>query len=296
MSYKHRIMGWEPSDLETYAEVYHEYGGSINTSPDVVRYFLGDNKLKFKFWQLRKENEIVAAYFMVNEKTLGLNIWRDYPVSFDEIIIPVAPDQKLWLPDKTNRLSWVLKSNIINSSFSFREKRKICLIKDSFSSKTTKKRKGEVKRFFDMGGESYPLKEMSPTDLADLYIYLFKLRFADKVKCYERDKLVALLSALKHMVFGNALFFKGSPCAIDLMLGTESKKMFYFDVPNGGVDPRLSDLSPGSLLMWLNICDARNLCQSQAKKMFFSIGAYEKNWEYKLRWADTFKIGKILMF
>jgi hypothetical protein len=28
--------------------------------------------------------------------------------------------------------------------------------------------------------------------------------------------------------------------------------------------------------------------------MVFSIGLYEKEWDYKLRWADTAKTGKIM--
>lgn len=296
MGFKHWLMGWEHSDFDTYKEVFQEYGGSINTNPDVVEFFMRHSTLKFRFWHYRQDHCITAAFFLVDDKTLGLNVWRDYPISFDEIIIPVAPQQKVWLPNRTNRLSSALKRNVVNASFLFREKRKICLVKENFSAKTIKKRKGELKKFLSTGGQIYRLADLSPREIAELYVRLFKLRFTDTVSCYDVDKMTTLLSEINHMVYGNVLFFNGLPCSIDLMLAASSKQSLYFDVPNGGLDPQFSHLSPGSMVMWANICDARRLSQQQEKKMTFSIGSYEKNWDYKLRWANTIRTGNVLIF
>ncbi|MCT4737242.1 Mig-14 family protein [Raoultella ornithinolytica] len=294
MGFKHQLLGWERSSFDTYTEVFQEYGGSINTSPEMVEFFMRRHALKFRFWHYQQEEGIIAAYFLAEDKTMGLNVWRDYPLSFDEIIIPVSPQKKVWLPDSTNRLSSVLKANVVNASFALRRKRKICHIKDNFSAKTIKKRKGELKKFLSMGGECHSLTDLSAREIAELYVRLFKLRFADTIRCYDVDKLTILLSEVNHMVYGNVLFFNNTPCSIDLMLGAESKRNLYFDVPNGGIDPKFSYLSPGSLVMWANICVARSLSQQREKKMTFSIGSYEKNWDYKLRWADTYRTGKVL--
>lgn len=296
MGFKHRLMGWERSDIDTYAKVFWEYGGCVNTSPDVVKFFMQHSALKFEFWHFRQDYEITAAYFLVEDKFLGLNVWRDYPISFDEVIIPIDSQQKVWLPDRTNRLSYALKNNIVNASFLFREKRQVCLIKDTFSTKTMKKRVGELNRFLKAGGQIYRLSDLSPREVAELYVHLFKLRFTDTVSCYDVDKMTALLSQIRHMVHGNVLFLNELPCSIDLMLIAESKRNLYIDVPNGGLDPQFSHLSPGSMVMWANICDARKLSQQKEKKMTFSIGSYNKNWDYKLRWANTIPTGKVLMF
>lgn len=48
------------------------------------------------------------------------------------------------------------------------------------------------------------------------------------------------------------------------------------------------NLSPGSILMWLNVNNAKSYCQAKNKKFIFSIGALRPEWEYKLRWADPF--------
>ncbi|EKY3917385.1 GNAT family N-acetyltransferase [Enterobacter hormaechei] len=296
MGIRHRLFGWESSDFNVYQDTFRKYGGSINTHPDVVRFFMGNSKSTFRFWHYKRNGEVIAAYFDDGSKNVGLNIWREYPVSYDEIVIPVAPGQKVVFPQKTNRLSSVHCGSILNANYSLRQKRKICLVRESFSAKTARKRNSELRKFLSTGGEIYKLNGMPAQDIADLYVHLFKLRFAGDVRCYDKNRIEEMLSALPHMVFGNALFYKGAPCAIDLVLCGENEDNFYFDVPNGGLDPAFKEFSPGSLLMWKNISDARELCESLNKKMVYSIGLYEKNWSYKLMWADAYPTGKALMF
>ncbi|WP_449544563.1 Mig-14 family protein [Lelliottia amnigena] len=294
MSLKHFISGWTPCRFDDYAETYQTFGGSINMHPDIVEFFMRKGQTAFSFWQKRNNDGVCGAYFVTDKNEIGLNVWRDYPVSFDEVLLPVSAEQKIWLPDRTNRLSSRHRDNIRNSSFFYRTKRSICRVKESFSTKTIKKRNGELRKFIGLGGQCYRLSEMSPKEIARLYVLLFKLRFADSVRCYEENKIEELLSAVPHLIFGNVLFFDNTPCAIDLVLCANSNSMAYFDVPNGGVDPKFSAFSPGSMLMWANITDARDLCTLQQKEMVFSIGLYEKEWDYKLRWADTAKTGKIM--
>lgn len=294
MSLKHSISGWEPCSYDVYAETYQRFGGSINMHPDIVAFFIKKGESRFSFWQYRKDGEVKAAYFVVNDDVIGLNVWREYPISFDEVLFPISSEQRVWLPNRTNRLSSRHRQNVCNSIFFHTTKRKICRVKASFSGKTIKKRNGELKKFMDMGGKCYRLSDMSPKDIAELYVRLFKLRFADSVRCYDEVRIADLLSSVPHLVFGNVLFHAETPCAIDLMFGASSNSMVYFDVPNGGVDPRYAAFSPGSMLMWSNISDARKLCANEKKEMIFSIGLYEKEWSYKLRWAEAISTGKII--
>ncbi|MFH5069598.1 Mig-14 family protein [Enterobacter cloacae complex sp. 2024EL-00215] len=294
MSLKHSISGWKPCSYDVYAETYNKFGGSINMHPQIVEFFMKKGQREFSFWQYCSDGEVSAAYFTVDNKEVGLNVWREYPVSFDEVMLPVSTEQKIWLPDKTNRLSARHRGNIRNSTFFYRSKRRICRVKTSFSGKTIKKRNGELRKFLGMGGKCYRLSDMSPREIACLYVRLFKLRFADTVRCYDENKIEELLSSVPHLIFGNVLFYADTPCAIDLVLSASSNNMVYLDVPNGGVDPRYSAFSPGSMLMWANISDALKLCTTQEKEMMFSIGLYEKEWDYKLRWADTEKTGKVI--
>ena len=47
--------------------------------------------------------------------------------------------------------------------------------------------------------------------------------------------------------------------------------------------------------MWKNIVDAREVCRNENKVMQFSIGLYDKKWDYKLLWAETQPTGKSLV-
>ncbi|EHP1067913.1 antimicrobial resistance protein Mig-14, partial [Escherichia coli] len=52
--------------------------------------------------------------------------------------------------------------------------------------------------------------------------------------------------------------------------------------------------SPGSILMWLNIEQAREYSIYNQKKMFFSMGALTDEWKYKLLWTTPHTVGKSL--
>ncbi|EKH3150382.1 hypothetical protein O7N81_004404, partial [Salmonella enterica] len=52
--------------------------------------------------------------------------------------------------------------------------------------------------------------------------------------------------------------FPGSTCAFDIVLKSESQMNVYFDVSNGAIKNEFRPLSPGSILMWLNISRARH--------------------------------------
>ena len=98
------------------------------------------------------------------------------------------------------------------------------------------------------------------------------------------------------MMFGYVLFWNNKPCAIDIVLKSESSCNVYYDVPNGAIlnDDSCMKLSPGSVLMWSNINKARKYCYENNKKMIYSIGAFRPEWKYKLLWSTPFKIGKCL--
>ncbi|HBW3328339.1 TPA: Mig-14 family protein [Klebsiella pneumoniae] len=294
MSLSKYLFGWRKSSLETYAIAYKKYGGSVNLHPDIIAFLMRRKKTTIDFWHYEAEGDVVAAYFKVNKKDIGCNLWREYPLSYDEVKIPIKECMKVWLPERCNRLSPYNANNIINTLNQYSEKRRICYAKDSFSNKTKKKRLGEKKRFIDNGGEIYELNNLSNNELAEIYVRLFKMRFGDKVQCYNKNKIADMASELNHLIYGTVLFFNREPCAIDLVWRAESDKTIYFDVPNGGVNPKYLDYSPGSIVMWENINNAKTECIIKSKEMCFSIGLYENNWDYKLRWAEPKSLGKVL--
>lgn len=286
------MYGWRESDAATYRKCYQQYGGSINMHPDVLDFVIERTGQSIRYFQREDQNEVIGGYAVIDEKHVGAKIWDKYPISYDDVLFPVAERCRAMFPERCNRISPTLKNNLLNINYKIARKGTVCIVKDSFSSKTEKNRRNEFRRFVDAGGVCIDQAAFCASELADLYVTLFNARFAGEIRCHDKADLADSFERLRHLIFGNVLFIKDKPCAIDLVYCAESEKMIYFDVPNGGVDPSWSHLSPGSLLMWKNIQAARSHCDKKQKKMIFSIGALEEKWAYKLRWANVQKTGK----
>ncbi|HAZ3689760.1 TPA: antimicrobial resistance protein Mig-14, partial [Escherichia coli] len=126
-------------------------------------------------------------------------------------------------------------------------KKQNCIIKEEFSTKFEKTRRNEVQRFIRNGGEIKCIEELSDSEIARLYISLFQSRFGNVLPCYKYDDLLRFVSYLRKMIFGYVLFWNNKPCAIDIVLKSESSCNVYYDVPNGAIlnDDGCMKLSPG---------------------------------------------------
>lgn len=102
---KRILTRWQPSSFSLYREVFTQYGGSINMHPDIVDYFMKRYNWHFKFFHYKEDDKIKGAYFICNDQNIGILTRRTFPLSSDEILIPMAPDLRCFLPDRTNRLS-----------------------------------------------------------------------------------------------------------------------------------------------------------------------------------------------
>lgn len=291
-----KIFGWECSSFDIYQQSYYKFGGSVNTHPKILQYLLDKRICKIDFYHYKEKGAVQGCFFEISNK-IGVDLWRTYPITSDEIILPVNINKKIFLPGRSNKISSAHSNHFYNTIFTkFRPKKKfICLAKDDFSKKSHKNRRNEFNKFIKEGGAVKNVNELQPEQLANIYVLLFKKRFQDNVKCYSKEILIDFFTYFKDMIFGYVLFIDGSlPCAYDFILKAESDKWIYFDVPNGGVDPDYSHLSVGSILMWLNINEADKLCNDKNKKRLFSIGLYDPKWDYKTRWCNKVPVGKTI--
>ncbi len=291
---RRRLSGWARSDLATYRQAYQQYGGGVNTHPDVVSFIMQSSGLEVDFWACWRAGILTGAYFTTARGQGGMNVWRQWPVTYDELLFPLSPQHRFWLPVHSNRLAWEHQSQVWNATYRLFRKVRNCRVKSHFGAKHEKTRRNEVSRFMRRGGASRPVADLSTDELARVFVTLFAKRFGEAVNGYEEGRLRSMLTALRPLLFGHVLYLHGEPCAYDLIFMTESPAWLYFDAPNGGVDPAHASLSVGSVLMWLNICAARSLCQQRGKAMKFSLGHYSEDWDYKLRWAEPLRLGKTL--
>ncbi|MBA2149845.1 antimicrobial resistance protein Mig-14, partial [Salmonella enterica subsp. houtenae serovar 45:g,z51:-] len=220
---KRIITHWETSSFSTYRDTFEQYGGSVNMHPDVVEYFMKHHNWKFSFFHYKKYGEIKGAYFVCNNQNIGILMRRTFPLSSDEVLIPLDPELRCFLPERTNKLSVYHRSQIINATWRLARKKQNCLIKDSFSSKFGKNRRNEYQKFLRNGGSVKSLDEFSGDELAQIYQSLFRSRFGDTLPCYPSDNLIDFFSHLRHLLYGCVLYVENAPCAFDIVLKAESR-------------------------------------------------------------------------
>lgn len=152
-NFKNSLFGWETSDLITYREVHALFGGCINTHPDVLEFLINKGE-DIHFFHYKSKGNLLGALFLNNKKEIGVDVWRKYPISFDEIILPLSKQAKFFIPNRCKRLSPVNANSVRNISFGIFSKKNVCLTKEQFSKKNVKNRRNEFNKFVREGGES----------------------------------------------------------------------------------------------------------------------------------------------
>lgn len=282
------LAGWQECSLAEYSHAYKQYGGSNCTHPALLDFLQSTTPEHYRFFSKVKKGETTAAIFINSAGEFCLPGKYNQLVSEDEIIFPAKPSAKIILPYASKTLSPLHQHHLINRLHPCFNKRQVCLIRTDLSAKTKKNRRNELNRFIKQGGEIVPVAEYSTQEICDIYNTLFEKRWRRPI---ETENLVLLEQFLrKHpeMIFGNVLTINGAPCAYDLIVKSESPAWIYFDIPNGGFDMLYSDLSVGSILMWINTQQALSLCESKGKTMRFSLG--KPSMDYKKRWCDVHRL------
>lgn len=291
---KTNMSGWVLSDFTAYKTAYARYGGSVCSHPDVIT-FLSQRVPGPEFYIYPLRGDVISATFAA-DKRIYIDA-KSYPVLFDDIILPHNKNRKkIILPFHTKQLSPYHDGDFYNCIYWRGLKRKTCIVKDDFSTQTHRKRRGEVKRFIKHQGECRSVDDFSDEALCDIYISLFKKRWGESIRCYTREALLEVFGELRHLIFGYVLLINGQPCAYDLVFKAECPAWIFFDCINGGYDPDYAELSVGSVLMYMNIQLARDLCQGKQVKMAFSLGMDNPRWHYKKQWCNTFTLGRSVTF
>jgi len=296
--------GWKIGTANDYHYCYNQYGGNFITHPDVLLFLEERLKSPLTYYiKTNKNNELIGSYCTWNQnqfavtgklaKQLGIDL---YPFNKDEIILPLHTDLKTIIPCKTKMLSAINNNNIINATFKLNSQRTICLAKScgegGFSSTTKSSRRRELKRFINAGGEFIDQSAFSPEQLTAIFIELFEKRWGYPPA--NRAEMIDMLTSLRSMFFGYVLFFEGKACAFQLITKAESPNWICFDYINGGYDQTHDAFCPGTIVTWLNVSAADELCSSVGKTMRYSFG--RPSAEYKDRWCYRAPLGRMLAF
>lgn len=294
--------GWREGTAEEYRKCYSLYGGSFVTHPDVLSFMQRQLNLHHKYYIKRGNNGSLLGGMCTNgkkeiaivghqSKKIGIDM---FPFNKDEMILPISNCVKTVIPFRSKILSAINNRSTLNSTFSLNSQREICLAKTcgkgGYSSSTKNSRNRELKKFLNSGGEVVDQTLLTPIQLVDIYFELHAKRWGEEPG--NKHQMIEMITSLREMIFGYVLFYNGQPCAFQLITRADSPEWICFDYVNGGYDREHNGFCPGTIVTWLNVRAAYELCEQEGKKMRYSFGKPTE--AYKDRWCERAPLGRTL--
>lgn len=288
-----RTLGWRPISAADYRASHERYGGSVATHPDVLAFLHERLRLPGEYLGVPGDDGAAqlavcrwGRYVAGEASALGRHVTPYYDLGTPELIVPCAPDAaRRLLLLRASHLSPLSQHLFRNARPVAKERRHLAMAKgmgaDGFSRKTAKRRRLDVKHFLEQGGQVTEVHEHDAQTLADIYRTLHHARWQRYPG--ERDRLIDLMSSLRHLLFGHVLWMQGRAVAFDFILKADSPRWTSFECVNGGFDPAVVDCSPGSVLIWLNLVKAWEETTAAGREMRFSLGHMDN--DYKTTWC-----------
>ena len=193
-------------------------------------------------------------------------------------------------PYRSKILSSLNGRSALNSTFSLNSQREICLAKTCGKggySSSTKQSKPRAKKFLNSGGEVVDQALLTPVQIVDIYFELYAKRWGHEPG--NKRQMMEMITSLREMIFGFVLFYNGKPCAFQLITRADSPEWICFDYVNGGYDREHNGFCPGTIVTWLNVRAAYELCEREGKEMRYSFGKPTE--AYKDRWCERAPLG-----
>ncbi len=276
-----RERGWTPIDA------WQRFGGSVATHPVVVERLADLARIPVRYLGWFAGDQLLAAipcwgrHLAVSKEVLKKRGRRGlFDLGNAEIILPVA--EQATVPVR-HRIRYVSELNAGRISTLRPQLEGLALARapEEYSKKFRYNQRRELRLFEEAGGRVLPIGDFSPVEQAAIYGELFKRRwgFAAKGQAH-RDQVFALL---REFMTGSVLLLNGLPIAIQILYRVEAPKWISLEYINGGVDSRYADLSPGSVLSFVNTQVAWQEARALGKPLRYSFGRADRG--YKDRWC-----------
>ncbi|MEO6993566.1 MAG: GNAT family N-acetyltransferase [Lacunisphaera sp.] len=289
-----RAANTELIGAEDYSSHYERWGGSFINHPEVLRYFAETHHVTPAFRGYFRAGRCIGAVatwgsFVAGDRS-ALHAFqledRDdfgYPL----VYLPIDPQYACTVRFKARYLINPQRPQIGGAVFT--RLKKMALLKNIPDALLTGKKEYQIKerRFQRSGGTIRDIHEFSCDEIVTMYTDLFYQRWQRAPHAI--GSLKRTIGALQKFLFGKILWLEGRPIAIQLNYRAETARTICIDYINGGVDKSLKELSPGSLLSYINGRDACADSQRSGKLLFYSYG--KANTDYKNQWCDRVSRG-----
>ena len=282
-----RERGWTPIDAASYAQAWECFGGSVATYPVVVERLADLARIPVRYLGWFAGDQLLAAipcwgrHLALSKEVLKKRGRRGlFDLGNAEIILPIA--EQVTVPVR-QRIRYVSELNAGRISTLRPQLEGLALARapEDYSKKFRYNQRRELRLFEEAGGRVLPIGDFSPVEQAAIYGELFERRwgFAAKGQAH-RDQVYALL---REFMTGSVLLLNGLPIAIQILYRVEAPKWISLEYINGGVDSRYADLSPGSVLSFVNTQVAWQEARALGKTLRYSFGRADRG--YKDRWC-----------
>jgi hypothetical protein len=282
-----RERGWTPIDAASYAQAWECFGGSVATYPVVVERLADLARIPVRYLGWFAGDQLLAAipcwgrHLALSKEVLKKRGRRGlFDLGNAEIILPIA--EQVTVPVR-QRIRYVSELNAGRISTLRPQLEGLALARapEDYSKKFRYNQRRELRLFEEAGGRVLPIGDFSPVEQAAIYGELFERRwgFAAKGQAH-RDQVFALL---REFMTGAVLLLNGLPIAIQILYRVEAPKWISLEYINGGVDSRYADLSPGSVLSFVNTQVAWQEARALGKPLRYSFGRADRG--YKDRWC-----------
>jgi CelD/BcsL family acetyltransferase involved in cellulose biosynthesis len=283
-----RERGWRVVDAATYTEIWHRYGGSVATHPQVIERLASLAEIPVRYLAWEKQGELVAAvpcwgrHLALSKDVLKKAGKRGlFDIGNAEIILPVA--EQASVPVR-QRMRYVSELNATSISTLREQPEGLAIAREpeQYSKKFRYNQRRELRSLEEAGGVLRPMLEFPPTEQATMYADLFQRRW--NFEAPGKSHLHEVFALLREFMTGSVALVNGQPVAIQILYRVEAPKWVSIEYINGGVDPQQGHLSPGSVLSFVNTQAAWDEARALGKPLRYSFGRADR--EYKDRWCN----------
>ncbi|WP_434576631.1 GNAT family N-acetyltransferase [Pseudomonas sp. Z3-6] len=290
-----RENGWAPIDAATYAQAWHQFGGSVATHPDVVERLAGLVGIPVRYlgWlvdgQLRAAMPTWGRHVALSKDVLKREGKRGMlDLGNAEVILPVSQGAQVRL---RHRVRYVSELNAPHVTGLVEQPEGLALAREpeDYSKKFRYNQRREQRLLEDAGGSIRPMLELTPGEQAAVYADLFQRRWNFEVP--GKTHLAEVFSLMREFMTGSLIYLNDEPVAIQILYRVEAPGWFSLEYINGGVDPQSRDFSPGSVLSFVNTQTEWELARATGKPLRYSFGRADR--EYKDRWCNRVPVYQV---
>jgi hypothetical protein len=290
-----RERGWTQIDAPAYEQVWHRFGGSVATHPQVVERLAALAEIPVRYLGFEQGGELNAAIPTWGRSlALSKDVLKRHGKKglFDlgnaELILPAAVDAQAPLRHRGRYLSEMNQGRFAELKAQA-ESLAMARTPEDLSKKFRYNQRRELRLLEEAGGVVRPITDFSSAEIARMYCDLFQRRWGFAATGAER--MADVVELLRDLLIGSVIFLNDAPIAIQLIYRVEAPQWVSIEYVNGGVDPETRDFSPGSVLSFLNTQSAWEDARARGKALRFSFGRADR--EYKDRWCNPVPVFQV---